>query len=141
MTLINRKQPDLFDAPQGAEGAVRTGLSQTFPIRAYARAPVGRGVFAKVGHPPAPSAPYKTPENCKALENQDFTLGPNVSKGAEGAARHFDPADAYPTRASIRAAFDQWTAEGQPWPPPAGLTSAIASRLIPRRSREARKWR
>ena len=52
-----------------------------------------------------------------------------------------DPAAAYPTKASIKAAFDAWTAEGQPWPPPAGLTSASASRLIPRRNREARTWR
>lgn len=52
-----------------------------------------------------------------------------------------DPADAYPTKASIKAAFDQWTAEGQPWPPPAGLTSAIASHLIPRANRTPRKWR
>lgn len=52
-----------------------------------------------------------------------------------------DPADAYPTKASIKTAFDRWTAEGQPWPPPAGLTSAIASRLIPRASRSPRKWR
>ena len=43
-----------------------------------------------------------------------------------------DPASAYPTKASIKAAFDAWTADGQPWPPPAGLTSAIADRLIPR---------
>ena len=52
-----------------------------------------------------------------------------------------DPADAYPTKASIKTAFDRWAAEGQPWLPPAGLTSAIASRLIPRASRSPRKWR
>lgn len=52
-----------------------------------------------------------------------------------------DPAAAYPTRASIKTAFDQWTDAGQPWPPPAGLTSAIASHLIPRASRTPRKWR
>ncbi|MFN8993745.1 MAG: hypothetical protein ACK5X3_08835 [Pseudomonadota bacterium] len=78
------------------------------------------------------------------MENQDFALGPNASEGAEGAARQPDPASAYPTRASIKAAFDQWTAEGEPWPPPAGLTSAIASRLIPRPKTTpwtARKWR
>jgi len=55
--------------------------------------------------------------------------------------RQFDPAAAYPTKASIKAAFDQWTAEGQPWPPPAGLTSAIASHLIPRANRSYRTWR
>ena len=139
--MINRKQLDLFDAPQGAEGAVQTGFSQTFLIRAHTRAPAGRGVFAKVGHPPAPSAPCKMPENRKALEKQDFVLSSDASEGAEGAARHFDPADAYPTRVSIKTAFDQWTAEGQPWPPPAGLTSAIAACLIPRRTMGGKKWR
>ena len=131
--------------PQGAEGAVQTGLSQTFPIRAYARAPAGRGVFAKVGHPPAPSAPYKTPENCKALENQDFALSIDASEGAEGAARQPDPAAAYPTKASIAVAdkawneeYIAWEAAGCPggpdaWPRPSiGLPSAIASHLIPR---------
>ena len=52
-----------------------------------------------------------------------------------------DPASAYPTKASIKAAFDAWTNAGQPWPPPAGLTSAIASRLIPRANRSYRTWR
>jgi hypothetical protein len=53
-----------------------------------------------------------------------------------------DPASAYPTKASIKAAFDQWTADGQPWPPPAGLTSAIADRLIPRRTpQHGKRWR
>jgi hypothetical protein len=53
-----------------------------------------------------------------------------------------DPANAYPTKASIKAAFDQWTADGQPWPPPAGLTSAIADRLIPRRTpQHGKRWR
>lgn len=55
-----------------------------------------------------------------------------------------DPADAFPTKASIKAAFDRWTAEGQPWPMPeeyAGLTSAIASHLIPRVNRSYRTWR
>ena len=68
-------------------------------------------------------------------------MSADASEGAEGAMRQPDPASAFPTKASIKAAFDQWTAEGQPWPPPAGLTSAIASRLIPRANRTPRKWR
>lgn len=52
-----------------------------------------------------------------------------------------DPAAAYPTCASIKTAFDRWTDAGQPWPPPAGLTSAIASRLIPRAKQPRQKWR
>ena len=55
-----------------------------------------------------------------------------------------DPASAFPTKASIKAAFDAWQAAGEPWPPPAGLTSAIASHLIPRPKTtpwSARKWR
>jgi hypothetical protein len=52
-----------------------------------------------------------------------------------------DPARNYPTKASIKTAFDAWLAGGQPWPPPAGLTSAIASRCIPRGNRGASQWR
>ncbi len=52
-----------------------------------------------------------------------------------------DPAAAYPTRASRAIAFAAWQAAGEPWPPPAGLTSAIASRLIPRGNRGASQWR
>lgn len=150
MTLINRKQPDLFDAPQGAEGAVQTGLSQTFPIRAYARAPAGRGVFAKVGHHPAPSAPYKTSEIRKALENQDFASEHNASEGAEGAARQSDPAQTSETRNDRRAAFAAWEAECQRYdaegrrdelpPLPAGYVSQGMARLQ-RQTREPRKWR
>jgi hypothetical protein len=63
----------------------------------------------------------------------------NRNETAEG---NFDPARNYPTPASIKAAFDRWTAEGQPWPPPAGLTSAIADRLIPRRApQHGKRWR
>lgn len=110
--MVN-EQGSLFDTKQGAVGAVREGVSPNFPICGRARMCAHERVFAKVGHPTAPSAPSAPP----------------------------DPADAYPTKASIKAAFDAWTAEGQPWPPPAGLTSAIASRLIPRRNCEARTWR
>jgi len=53
-----------------------------------------------------------------------------------------DPAKNFPTKVSIKAAFDAWTDAGQPWPPPAGLTSAIASRLIPRRApQHGKRWR
>jgi hypothetical protein len=53
-----------------------------------------------------------------------------------------DPAQNYPTKASIKTAFDAWTDAGQPWPPPAGLTSAIANRLIPRRApQHGKRWR
>jgi hypothetical protein len=64
------------------------------------------------------------------------------TKRNESAEGNFDPASAYPTKASIKAAFDAWTADGQPWPPPAGLTSAIADRLIPRRTpQHGKRWR
>ena len=65
-----------------------------------------------------------------------------------------DPAQNFPTKASIAVAdkawneeYLAWEAAGCPggadaWPrPPAGLTSAIASRLIPRPNRSYRKWR
>ena len=63
-----------------------------------------------------------------------------------------DPADAYPTKAGIKAAFDRWDAEHAAWVaagmngdyphPPAGLTSAIADWLIPRRTpQHGKRWR
>jgi hypothetical protein len=65
-----------------------------------------------------------------------------ITKRNESAEGNFDPASAYPTKASIKAAFDAWTEAGQPWPPPAGLTSAIADRLIPRRTpHHGKRWR
>ncbi len=65
-----------------------------------------------------------------------------ITKRNEKEEGNFDPARNYPTKASIKAAFDQWTADGQPWPPPAGLTSAIADRLIPRRApQHGKRWR
>jgi hypothetical protein len=72
----------------------------------------------------------------------------NRNETAEG---NFDPARNYPTPASIKAAFDRWDAEHAAWVaagmngdyphPPAGLTSAIASRLIPRGNKGASQWR
>jgi hypothetical protein len=65
-----------------------------------------------------------------------------ITKRNEKEEGNFDPARNYPTKASIKVAFDQWTADGQPWPPPAGLTSAIADRLIPRRApHHGKRWR
>jgi len=63
-----------------------------------------------------------------------------------------DPAKNFPTKASIAAAFDAWDAEHAAWVeggmngdyphPPAGLTSAIADRLIPRRTpQHGKRWR
>jgi hypothetical protein len=64
------------------------------------------------------------------------------TKRNESGEGNFDPARNYPTKASIKAAFDAWDAEHAAWVeggmngdyphPPAGLTSAIADRLIPR---------
>jgi hypothetical protein len=106
-----------------------------------------------MGHPPAPSAPQDETENAKSLNNLEIPDGCQGAERFQGAERHLDPADQYPTRASRRAAYNAWDQEyldwqaagcpGGPdaWPrPPAGLTSAIASRLIPR-SRSERKWR
>lgn len=65
---------------------------------------------------------------------------------------HHDPADNYPTRASRAAAFNQWDRDHAAWiasgmvgeypHPPAGLTSAIADRLMPRRTpHHGKRWR
>ena len=112
-----KSQLDLFDPKGGRRGRCDGEFSQPFTntgARAYAQ--VGR--FEKVPPRIAPTAPSAP---CEVA---------------------LDPASNYPTTASIKAAFDQWTAEGQPWPPPAGLTSAIASRLIPRRTpQHGKRWR
>ena len=131
--VIARNQPSLFD-PQNSRDIAGTnrdnrdiltggeghepGHSGTPPLKGGVQCPDGSG--SGMSRSPCPAA--------KALENRNDE-------------NQADPADAYPTRASIKAAFDQWTAEGQPWPPPAGLTSAIASRLIPRTNRSYRTWR
>ena len=115
--MISQHQLDLFDPTGGRRGRCDGEFSQPFTntgARAYAQ--VGR--FEKVPPRTAPTAPTAPCE-----------VAP-------------DPARNYPTPASIKAAFDQWTAEGQPWPPPAGLTSAIADRLIPRRApQHGKRWR
>jgi hypothetical protein len=91
--------------------------------------------------------PLKGGGFCPSVTGRDMSRSSPVpaeqnTKRNESAEGNFDPASAYPTKASIKAAFDQWTADGQPWPPPAGLTSAIADRLIPRRApQHGKRWR
>lgn len=110
--MISQSQLDLFDPKWGRRGRCDKDFSQ-HSINTGAHAyPQGRE-FEKVHPRIAPSAPCD----------------------------ESDPAAAYPTRASIKTAFDAWQAAGEPWPPPAGLTSAIASHLIPRANRTPRKWR
>ena len=131
--VITRNQPSLFD-PQNNRDIAGTnrdnrdiltfaetrqpGQSGTPPLKGGVQCPAG--TVSQMSRVPCPGF--------KALENRNDENQP-------------DPAAAYPTRASIKTAFDAWTAAGQPWPPPAGLTSAIASHLIPRASRTPRKWR
>jgi hypothetical protein len=114
--MISKSQLDLFDPTGGRRGRCDGEFSQPFTntgARAYAQ--VGR--FEKVPPRTAPIAPSAL---CEPI----------------------DPARNYPTPASIKAAFDRWDAQGQPWPPPAGLTSAIASRLIPRGTpQHGKRWR
>ena len=110
--MIFQSQLDLFD-PKGGRRGRCDGEFSKHSLNTGARAyPQGRE-FEKVHPRTAPSAPCDEP----------------------------DPAAAYPTRASIKTAFDAWQADGEPWPPPAGLTSAIASRLIPHSNRGASTWR
>jgi hypothetical protein len=123
--MISKSQLDLFDPKGGRRGRCDGEFPQPFTntgARAYAQ--VGR--FEKVPPRTAPTAPYAP---CEPI----------------------DPARNYPTPASIKAAFDRWDAEHAAWVaagmngdyphPPAGLTSAIASRLIPRGNRGANQWR
>ena len=124
--MTSHHQLDLFDPQGGRRGRCDGEFSQPFTntgARAYAQ--VGR--FEKVPPRTAPIAPSAP---CEPI----------------------DPARAYPTPASIKAAFDRWDAEHAAWVaagmngdyphPPAGLTSAIASRLIPRRApQHGKRWR
>ena len=131
--VIVRNQPSLFDPQNGRDiaGTNRDnrdiltggeghepGHSGTPPLKGGVQCPDGSG--SGMSRVPCPGS--------QALKKRNDEKQP-------------DPADAYPTRVSIKAAFDQWTADGQPWPPPTGLTSAIASHLIPRRTKEHRTWR
>jgi len=125
--MISKSQLDLFDPKGGRRGRCDGEFSQPFTntgARAYAQ--VGR--FEKVPPRTAPTAPTAPCE-----------VAP-------------DPARNYPTPASIAAAFEAWDAEHAAWVeagmngeyphPPAGLTSAIASRLIPRRApQHGKRWR
>ena len=123
--MISQSQLDLFDPKGGRRGRCNKDFSQ-HSINTGARAYAQGREFEKVPHRTAPSAPCD----------------------------ESDPAKNFPTKASIKVADDAWNAEylawqaagcpGGPdaWPrPPAGLTSAIASHLIPRASRTPRKWR
>ncbi len=124
--MISQHQLDLFDPQGGRRGRCDGEFSQPF-INTGARAYAQVGRFEKVPPRTAPSAPSTS---CEAP----------------------DPASAYPTKASIKDAFDAWDAEHAAWVaagmqgeyphPPAGLTSAIADRLIPRRApQHGKRWR
>ncbi len=124
--MTSQHQLDLFDPQGGRRGRCDGDFSQPFTntgARAYAQVKGFEKVPPRTA-PIAPSAPCEAP----------------------------DPASAYPTKASIKAAFDVWDAEHAAWVeggmngdyphPPAGLTSAIADRLIPRRApQHGKRWR
>ncbi len=120
----NRDNYPPADAPQ-------PGHSGTPPLKGGVHCPAGTGVGLSRSRP-----------------------GPDerVTKRNESAGGFSDPASAYPTKASIAAAFDAWDREHAAWVeagmngeyphPPAGLTSAIADRLIPRRApHHGKRWR
>lgn len=131
--ITARNQPSLFDPQNDRDIAGTNRDNRDILLDGEGQAPGHSGTPPLKGgvHCPAVSGSEMSRSPCpgpQALENRNDKNQP-------------DPADAYPTKASIKTAFDQWTDAGQPWPPPAGLTSAIASHLIPRASRSARKWR
>ena len=131
--VIARNQPSLFDPQNSRDIAGTNRDNRDILTLAETRQPGQSG-----------TPPLKGGVQCPAGTVSRMS---RVPVSAEKTIKHrndenqADPAAAYPTRASIKMAFDQWTSEGQPWPPPAGLTSAIASHLIPRASRTPRKWR
>ena len=107
------------DAPQ-------PGHSGTPPLKGGVQCPAGTG-FGLSRSRPGPAE--------------------RITKRNESAGGFSDPAQAYPTKASIKAAFDRWDAEHAAWVaagmqgeyphPPAGLVSAIADRLMKNPSRPA----
>lgn len=50
-----------------------------------------------------------------------------------------DPSAPFRLRRARAEAHGRWMAEGKPWPPPGGLTSALVSRVLPRGG-HARRW-
>jgi hypothetical protein len=120
----NRDNYPPADAPQ-------SGQSGTPPLKGGVQCPAGTGFEMSRSRP----VPAK-----------------GITKRNETAEGNSDPARNYPTPASIKAAFNAWDAEHAAWVeagmngdyphPPAGLTSAIASRLIPRRApQHGKRWR
>jgi hypothetical protein len=111
------------------------------------------------GHIPGHSGtpPLKGGVHCPGVTGWDMSRsrpGPaeGITNRNEIAEGNLDPARNYPTPVSIKAAFDRWDAKHAAWVaagmngdyphPPAGLTSAIASRLIPRRApHTGKRWR
>ena len=107
------------------------------------------------GHSGTP--PLKGGVHCPGVTGRDMSRSrpvpaERITKRNESKEGNFDPARNYPTPASIAAAFDAWDAEHAAWVaagmngdyphPPAGLTSAIADRLIPRRTpHHGKRWR
>ena len=144
--VIARNQPSLFD-PQNSRDIAGTNRDN--------RDILTGGEGHQPGHSGTP--PLKGGVHCPDVSGVELSRSP--CPGAQALEKRndenqADPAAAYPTRASIDVADNAWNAEylaweaagcpGGPdaWPrPPAGLTSAIASHLIPRASRTPRKWR
>jgi len=129
-------------------GCIMTQFGQSKPMQDCNDMPLFRGIFAgtlpgQIGtnrdnFPPADapqSGQFGTPPLKGGVQCPAGT-GVGMSRVPD------DPAAAFKTRNDIKVAFDAWTDAGQPWPPPVGLTSAIASRLIPRREpQHGKRWR
>ena len=116
--VIARNQPSLFD-PQNSRDIAGTNRDKSGHFTAAEARQSGQS-----GTPP-----LKGGVQCPAGTGLAMSRVPD------------DPAASFKNRNDRKVAFDAWTAQGQPWPPPAGLTSAIASRLIPRGNRGSSQWR
>jgi hypothetical protein len=144
--VIYRNQPSLFTPQSDRDMPGQIGTNRDNSTRGERHIP---------GHYIPP--PLKGGGFCPGVTGRDMSRSipvpaernTNRNESAEG---NFDPARNYPTPASIAAAFDAWDAEHAAWVaagmqgdyphPPAGLTSAIADRLIPRRApHHGKRWR
>ena len=125
---MERNQPSLFDPKSSRDMPGQNGTNRDNLTGGEGQIP------GQTGTPP-----LKGGVQCPDVTGRDMSLSCP------------DPAEAFKNRNDIKTAFDRWDAEWRAWAeagmvgdyphPPAGLTSAIASRLIPRRNREARTWR
>jgi hypothetical protein len=111
------------------------------------------------GHIPGHSGtpPLKGGVHCPGVTGRDMSrsrpgLAERITNRNESKEGNFDPARNFPTKASLDAGWAEYNGRWEAWEaagkvgeephPPAGMLSAIADRLIPRRApHHGKRWR